>query len=86
MPRPPDCPLGANFCPHSPLCSLYSIALSRVNNLFNIVYQAVKHPLDIHLHLAAQEEPHHFLACGNVAKPRSTGCLSRPELPHAKNK
>jgi len=81
----PDCAFGAKFCADSLLCSPHGIALSEVDDLFNIVYQAVKHRLDIHLGLTSEGEPVHILACANVAKPRANDCLCPRELPCVAN-
>jgi len=69
MPRPPGRAFGPDFCADSLLCSLHGMGFPGVNDLFNIVSQAVKHPLDIDL--VAQGEPVLFLTCANVSEARA---------------
>ena len=55
---------------HLLFCLLRGIASSEVKDLFNIVHQAVKHPLNVDLDMTAQGKPVHFLAAANVPKYR----------------
>ena len=62
--------MQADLRPDLLLCCSHRIAFSEVDDLFNIVNQAVKHPLDIDLDPTSHGEPIHSLACTNVAEDR----------------
>jgi hypothetical protein len=62
--------MQADLCPQLILCCRYRIASSEVDDLFNIVNQAVKHPLNIDLDLTSHGKPIHSLACTNIAEDR----------------
>ena len=58
------------FSPDLLLCCRHRIAFSEVHDLFNIVNQAIKHPLDVDLDTTPQGEPVHSLARANIAEDR----------------
>ena len=62
--------MQADFRPFLLLCWCRSIPFSEVADLFNVVHQAVKHPLDIDFDLSPQGEPVHPLARADVAENR----------------
>ncbi len=62
--------MQADLCPDLLLYCRHGIAFSEVGDLFNIVHQAVKHPLDIDLVPTSQGEPIHSFACAYVAEIR----------------
>ena len=62
--------MQADFCPFPLLCCHHPVAFSEIGDLFNIVNQAVKHPLDVDLDLTSQCEPVHSLACAYVTEDR----------------
>jgi hypothetical protein len=69
----PDIATGAfpgRFLSLSPLCCRHRITFPKVDDLFNIMNQTVKHPLDIYLDPTSQREPVHPFACLNVSKDR----------------
>jgi len=60
----------ADYCPVPLLCCRHFVTFPKVDDLFNIVNQAVKHPLDVDLDPTSQGEPVHPLACANVSEDR----------------
>ena len=62
--------LLADLCPDFLLCCRHRIAFTEVADLFKIVNQAVKQPLDVDLDLTSKGEPVQSLAAANVAEHR----------------
>ena len=67
-----ECDLALLYWHIPPLFALYChrIAFSEVGDLAYVVYQAVEHPLNVHLLLASQGESIHSLLSPDVAEDR----------------
>jgi len=66
----PIMPLQPAFQPDPLLCRRHCITFPKVDDLFNIMHQSVKHPLDVYFYTTSQGKPVHPLACPNVAENR----------------
>lgn len=56
------------FQPDPLLCRRNCITFPKVDDFFNIVHQAIEHPLDVNFYTTTQGEPSHILVCPNVAE------------------